>query len=75
MLTYTFVLNCSDHISPPVLQFQAGVFHSLIFWDVANMQNSTIETLLIHVSFGGSETTSISQNSFISFFPLIHHPS
>lgn len=57
MLVYTFVLNCSDHVSPPVLQFQSGVFNSLIFWDVAYMQNSTIETLLIHVSFGCSETT------------------
>lgn len=56
MLMFTFVLNCSDHISLPVLQFQSGVFHSLIFWDVADMQNSTIETLLIHVSFGCSET-------------------
>lgn len=57
MLKYTFVLNCSDHISLPVLQFQSGVFHSLILWDVAHMQNSTIETLLIHVSLGCSETT------------------
>lgn len=54
---HTFILKSPDYISPPVLQLQPGVFHSLIFRDVANMQHTTIETLLIHVSLGGSETS------------------
>lgn len=53
---FTF-LSGSDHVSLPVLQLQPGVFHTLIFWDVADVQNPTVEALLIHVPFGCSETT------------------
>lgn len=52
-------MNSPDYISPPVLQLQPGVFHSLILWDVAHMQHTSIEALLIHTSFGCSETQTV----------------
>lgn len=67
MLKCTFILNSPDYISPPVLQLQPGVFHSLIFWDVTHMQQTTIETLLIHVSFGCSKTETFQQVVFLVF--------
>lgn len=68
----TFILKSPDYISPPVLQLQPGVLHSLIFWDVANMQNTTIETLLIHVSLGGSETNILAKDvNICNFSPSV----
>lgn len=56
MLQRTFILNSTHYVSPPILKFQSGVFHSFILWDIAHMQHTTIETLLIHVSLGCSAT-------------------
>lgn len=52
---YTFIAKGPHYIAPPVLQLQPCVFHGLIFWDVAHVQHTTVETLFIHVSLGGSK--------------------
>lgn len=49
-------LSIPEYISPPILQLVSGVFHSLIFRNIAHMQHTAVETLLIHVSFGCSGT-------------------
>lgn len=57
----TFIAKGPHYIAPPVLQLQPCVFHGLVFWDVAHMQHTTVETLFIHVSLGGSKQEKLRQ--------------
>ena len=68
MLNCTSIPSRSRYITPPILQLLSGVFHRLILRDITYMQHTTIETLLIQVTFRCSETENMNEEDIASVF-------